>query len=51
MSVNSLNLTEDASGSNGSLPFGPNNAGKCSGIKRPRIKLASVTVNGPPERS
>jgi len=39
-----------AAGSSGASPCSPNNAGKKPGWILPRIRLQSVTVNGPPRR-
>ena len=36
--------------SSGSVPSGPNTAGKCAGEIRPSIRLQSVMVSGPPRR-
>ena len=48
MLVMSLNFDVAASMSRGSSSFGPKIFGKYSGNKRPRTRLASVIVRGPP---
>ena len=40
----------ETSGSSGWSPAGPNTFGNCSGSIRPRKRLQSVTVSGPPLR-
>ena len=42
--------TVAAARSSPSLPSGPNNAGNCAASIRPRNRLQSVTVSGPPPR-
>lgn len=50
VAVNSINFLRATSTPRGWSSLGPKILGKVSGRMRPRIRLASVTVKGPPFR-
>lgn len=48
--VRASNFLREAETSSGSLAFGPKIEGNCDGMRRPRIRLASVMASSPPLR-